>query len=472
MQKIIEDSYKKKEKIKDKSKLKQICNYANFIEDINTKIYNIGIISFSYFDICPDILHQNKIRPETIFKINILHICSQLNKYKKIKNMFQDVKINVEFEKSSETCKKYRKNAYIHDAIVSISYKNRIYEIGFEYNEKSHLSKIEQDNMKNIYSIICLDSYNIYQEQNNNYNIFMNTIIFDMLVYICSLTNDRYELAKILYFKDKEICYNEFENVEKILNFKKNNSISIKLLFDSFIPFYKNANNEIIEYTYEEYKKFLIDDIDIKIINDNCDFDNYVNIICNTNQDNESITTWNNIYNHTLSKFVQACEEIIKLNTKMNIKKDVMTTFIEDIIKNLQKYPNKTIVSIGINNFISKFGYSGDFSEIYMSKFEQNIIFNNNEKIIYDNIKNIEQIIKEHNIQYIKCHIKKQIQLVIFAFFSIDINDDLVKNDKKKEIQDILIEWINTKSKNTKSNARQIIFEMLKNILSKYNNTK
>ena len=482
-------AYDSKEKIRDKYILKKICEYVNRIGVIEIKTLNIGkYLIFDYFNIVPELLHAHFIRPETIFKINILHICNQIKKCPALKNMFLNVRTQVEFEKSSMTCKKYRRRTYIHDVSVEISNNNSTYEIGFEYNEEGHSTKVEQDNMKNIYSIMCLDSYNVFCEKDKNYEKFMNNIIFEMLVYVCSLTNAKFELAKILYFKDKEIVFkNELEDIEQIFDFMKNNHVSINFLWNTFVPFYTNLDGDIVEYQYQEYKTHLIDDLDIDIFEEYCDFKNFLDIMCkDLNQNNETMTLWNRFLIHAMNKLNEASDEIIKLNNKMNIKKDLMHPFVEDIIKNLHRYPNDSIVMIGINNFLREHGYTGQISEIEIFNIFDIQNINNNtidneikeeiqketnetqiKNIVSDNKENINKIIKKYYRTTNKQHIEENVrlQLVTFfnLFFSMDKNNRYVDINKKKEIQQIFRDW--SKKYYHTSGDRTIVFSLLKKIL-------
>lgn len=486
---LIEKTYNSKEKIKDKNKLIEICKYINSIEKINIKNYSIGnLLNFTYFEIVPSVIQSYKIRPETIFKINIWNICNQVKKSVELKNIFKDIKINVEFEKSSDICKKYRKRTFIHDALIEISNKHNTFEVGFEYNEMGHSSKIEQDNMKNIYSIVCLDGYNIYCEKDKNYDKFMNNVINELLIYICSLNNSQHELAKILYFKDKKnIQTYDDKIIDEILNCMKNDKVSIKYLYDTFNPFYKDSDGENIEYEYDEYVNHLIDDVDIKIVDDFCNYENLLDILSrDINENNHSMMRWNRFFLHAMNKLNEAGIEIIKLNNKMNVKKKLMHPLFEDMLKNLHRYPNDSIVMIGINNFLREHGYTGQISEIEIFNIFDIQNINNNtidneikeenqkessetqiKNIVSDNKENINKIIKKYYRTTNKQHIEENVrfQLVTFfnIFFSMDKNNRYVDINKKKEIQQIFRDW--SKKYYHTSGDRTIVFSLLKKIL-------
>ena len=80
------------------------------------------------------------IRSENIFKLNLMNLCEQINKY------FSKIKVNCTFEKSSYNDKLIKKGncRFIHDVyIVIYNPKNdKSYDCVFEFfEEKSHTKK-------------------------------------------------------------------------------------------------------------------------------------------------------------------------------------------------------------------------------------------------------------------------------------------------------------------------------------------
>ena len=211
------------------------------------------------------------------------------------------------------------------------------------------------------------------------------------------------------------------------------------------------------------------------------------------NQNNEAITLWNRFLIHAMNKLNEASDEIIKLNNKMNRKKDLMQSFVEDVIKNLHRYPNSSAVMIGINNYFRECGYRGKISDIeIMNIFDVQNINNriddqieedkveehdeNKEditskkinKIVSDNKENIIKIIKKYCKTTTKKNIEEEIRAQIVTFlniiFSIDKNNRYVDINKKKEIHRIFQDW--SKKYYHTSGDRIIVFNLLENILS------
>jgi hypothetical protein len=471
---LVRQTYNNKEKIKDVYKIILINNYMNTVEEITTHKFNVGnLLVVNYYDINPSVLHSLEIRPETVFKINIKTICSQ------IKKLFSNININIDvsFEVPSETGKKYRTHTYIHDVLVKITNKNNTYEIGYEYNESGHSSNVNRDNIKNIYSTMCLDSYNVYYEKDNNYVSFMNNIIYEMLVTICSLKNLKYKLAKIFYFKNKEnINTNEEDDLNTILTCKKNNKVSIKYLYDTFCPYYKNSDDENIEYEYNEYLEHLKNELEIKIVDEQCIFNDLLNILCtDLDVSNNSMVSWNRIFTHSMNKLIEASDEIIKLNNKMNRKKDLMQPFIEDIIKNLHRYPNNSIAMIGISNYLRERGHTHFSNVDIINIFDLTInnkveaLDNNNivSKLIEDYRDTISEIIKKYQKTTTEKKVSEKNRIKIVSFldkvFQNDKDNVFIDINKKREMKKIFYDWDNKYYHN--AGERKCVFDLLESIL-------
>jgi hypothetical protein len=473
--KVIIESYDKKEKIKDKHKLKEFNKYINTIEQVKVIDYNFGeFLNFSYYAIKPDVLHLHKIRPETVFKTNFIFICNQLKK------QFSNINIDVEFEVPSEAGKKYKTHSYIHDVLLRITNNNDTYEIGFEYNEIGHSSNISQDNIKNIYSTMCLDSYNVYYEKDNNYCVFMNNIIYEVLVTICSLNQSKYILAKILYLKNNKET-DDSEGIDLLLEWKKNEMVSLKDLFEALNPKYIDSDDCEVYYDYEGYKKHLIDDLDIKLYNEYCNFSNIIDILCqDANHNNSRYIMLNRTFSIAMNKLLEASDEIIKLNNKMNRKKDLMQPFIEDIIKNLHRYPNNSIAMMGIDNYLRERGHTNfsnvDIINIFdisttkktIKDVEPNTNTNNIRKNIKENKEIITKIIKKYQKTTILKKITDESRIKIALFlnktFENDKNNVIIDINNKRKIQKIFCGW--EKKKYHNAEERKFVFDLLEKILA------
>jgi len=255
---LIVDLYRNNTKIRDIHTLVIISNYliqSNYEDKTiikygqchNLKLRNINLKN----------LIKLNVRPETIFKIDMFRIKKSLNQ------LFNNkITIEVVYEETSQIQKELhkQKNYYKHDAILRMSNGNKTYEIGIEYNErKSHNNtrQINNDNSKEINSSMFFDLFFTYNESENNYSIFMNNIYHYLIIIGCTLKNDKYLLAKLLYLKNNDnvtkICEDDFI---MFLRWKQLNNIKLEELYDSIKP--KNDDNE--GYSCEEYIEHLNDD--------------------------------------------------------------------------------------------------------------------------------------------------------------------------------------------------------------------
>jgi hypothetical protein len=350
--KQIVNSYVKKTKIKSLSLLKIICLYLD-----DKKLQNLSIrygtdIEFLLFDINNKNSKNFKdlqVRPETIFKINIYLI-------KKIfTNIFPNIKISVNFEETSKNQKLIHKekNHYKHDAIITLYNDNSYYQIGLEYNEtKTHnnTKQIINDNSRNINSQMFFDLFLSYNEKNNNYKNFMENLIYDIFVIGCSINNDKYFLAKILYLKNYSGKNNYEKEFNLVLTWKRENTVNIKSLFKIMQPI--NTDTNVGYENSSSYIKHLSDEYDLVINNSKCNYESFITILnAESNDTSQKLTYLRRMLSRVSDLLTEASDEIIKVIKRSNEKTKLLFEYTEEIIKNLHTFNNESIVKIGIENY-------------------------------------------------------------------------------------------------------------------------
>jgi len=347
----VESLFNKKIKIKNKSVLNVVCNYLNECIDLakycNPIEFNFGRdYVFLIHDINIKMLNSLKIRPENVFKLNFLCI---LNKLK-----CDDIINELLFEETSTNQIKLNKskNHYSHDVLVKMSNNYKKYEIGVEYNEKkthNNSRQINNDNHRTLMSEQLLELYFEYNEGTDNYPQFIKDITYDILVCMCSLKNDEFLLAKILYFKDKDdTCKNDEDDFELFLNSKKNDEIDLKYLYDAMKP--RNTDDE--KYTFEEYIEHLEEEYDLKIKNNKCSYKDFKHIINNEpNDSSQKIIEYRTVISNVADKITDASKEMFKMMERLNKKTQNIVSYTLDCIKNLHTIDDQRIVDMGIQNY-------------------------------------------------------------------------------------------------------------------------
>ncbi len=337
---IINDWFIKKTKIHNKSDLKILNNY---LKKLDNKIKTQHSIEFSYDYIFRYYDYDVKnIRPENIFKLNWYHII------KKCKKFFDNIKIDIKFEKSSLTEREIKmlRATYKHDVYITIMNKttDKMFDCVIEYFEHgSHNRKIDID--KEIGTKQFVDLYAVYKER-ENLNIFMKTTLHKILMLICTANNDPYSLAKINFFNNfdnKAKLKRYTERFNKILEYKKNNYFDLMDLFENLKP--KNSETgELFEY--DEFVDFLENTYSIIIDTNNINSYNlFVNIIIQIDDnmiDSYDISVYKQYYAKAMDMLFVAQEQIISFIRDINDRKNGLPKFIDFFLLNhLINYKDK-----------------------------------------------------------------------------------------------------------------------------------
>ena len=314
------------------------------IEDTdNIKYIKIaGKYKFNY-----SVYEDDDIRQENIFKLNLY------NAVEKLKIYFPNVNITIEYEKPTYVDKKLKKanTTYKHDSIISITPKSdnddniheneydveNTYEIVLEYFEKIH-NRFNDDDKK-VATNLFADEYYVYDVNKDDMYDFMKSIIYGLIQIICTSTNDKYELGKILYYNANQHNRNinsYMRDLDTIMTIKKNNICNFKnQIYDKLKP----RTNEGKKLSLDKFIKLIEDtcEIEINLEDDGtCESSVFDNIIFNLNNnmiDSEYLNHYKKIYMTSINILQSASEEIIKLMKKQRVKRMQIPHFVNNIQK-------------------------------------------------------------------------------------------------------------------------------------------
>ncbi len=369
----IKEWYDKKTKLKSVDEIKELNEYIKKTDqNILDTVQFSSDYEFTYYDLDLIDCDKIKVRPENIFKINFLAIVHKLKRY------FSDVEIEIGFEVPSENDKeiKHNKCTYKHDTYIKVSKtleskikkddtcKNtKYYEIGLEYFESVH-DRIKDDD-KYISSKVNLDGYYVYYEKKNNkknknnneeYKKYIKETIYSIFVCICALSNDKYTLSKVIYFKNykdtKNLKY-DTDIFNNIINWETSNIVDLKTFFDDL-----NAINPDIGgiFKYNEFIEYIKDNYDIEITKNKCNYDTIIHIINNINSEvSLQILSYRNIYSKTMRVLVESQGELFKWLEKKNEAKDLIPDYLRNILRcHIQNYRNKDTLRKVLENLQDK----------------------------------------------------------------------------------------------------------------------
>ena len=346
--------YKKTEhsKIHDCKLLKIIEHHM--IHVLKIKPIKITIADFN-FEIYES--QDTKSRPEVYFKLNLFNIVLKLRKY------FNNVNINFDMEKPTivnhqimnmNACLKPDVKITIGELIEADnhdkqnnqdnqddqdSYSQEIdadskpFEIVLEYNEKkSH--KPETDESRKYRMEQFCDSYIVFDEKKKTTIIeFYKKTIFDLIKYICSLTNNKYILAKIIFWegnKHKKNYKTEQQRFNKLLKIQEQKSCDFEDFYNQLNPKDEDGNDisldDFIELLETEYG------INVDLKENQCNHNIANKIIMNVDPDkidSEILRSYKNLLLSVYDALMCAAEKIIEIERNHREKRYNLPKFME-----------------------------------------------------------------------------------------------------------------------------------------------
>jgi hypothetical protein len=331
----------------------EIENLENYVKTISFgNELEFKYIDFQNYNIDFQSNNIDKINIE-IFKFNMALIIGQLNIY------FNNVTIKITFDEPNRNeflIKDYDKTIK-HDVYVSLYKSNEYFDCGFDYIEKS----LNIDNYRNISSLINLDYYKYFDEECDNYNIFIEEIIFRLLIILCSLNSDEYKLAEILFIKTNNHLDNLQEQVDKfkkIIYGKKEGNIDLMNFYEVLLPVDIETGDDM---NYKEFIKYIESKIKFKL--DFLDNNKIINwsifelILMNLDSDiSIRIDNYKMVYIQATNTLFEALKTINDLIKQINKTKKYNPQYIEEfLINDLINYKNKESLQLIYENLSEYF---------------------------------------------------------------------------------------------------------------------
>ena len=177
----------------------------NFDDCMGTINYGTDL-QFNYINFQNIDLTNSQITPQKIFNLNIFLVISKLSDY------FKETNINLAYDKSNrnELILKNSIHDINHDIYISFNQDKKYFECGFDFVKKT----CNIDEYKYISSVVNLDYYKYFDEDFDKIDVFMEDCIKRLLIIMCSLNNDEFKLAEILFISANRNLSNLQEHLE------------------------------------------------------------------------------------------------------------------------------------------------------------------------------------------------------------------------------------------------------------------
>jgi hypothetical protein len=301
----------------------------NFDDCIGTINYGDGL-DFKYINFQNINLTKSIVTPQEIFNLNIFLVISKLSDY------FSNTNINLAYEKSNrnELILKDSNFAIKHNIYISFKQDDKYFDCGIDFVNKS--SYIDQ--YQYISSIVNLDYYRYFDENIDTIDTFMEDCICRLLIIMCSLNNDEFKLAEILFIKSNKNLSDLKEQLEiykKIIYGKKNNFVNFSEFYEELMPVDPDTGADM---EYEEFIKYIQDNIfngeKLNFSNDNLlywdDFD--LVLLCLDKNISKIIINYKKIYIQAMNTLNTALKTIIELVQQINKTKKYIPQYIIQLL--------------------------------------------------------------------------------------------------------------------------------------------
>ena len=294
-------------------------------------------------------IERENLRYIDILKYNYNQIFSQIVSY------FPNIKIN-KFENSpcANECVNFEINsAYRYGMYLVLAKEEKNFEYGFDFFSSS----AENQENKYEHSKILLDNYEYFYSEdissNEDIKYYLDETLFKIMVAICSITDDEYKLAEILFAKinkdkmtPKQLA-KELGYFLKIINWKKIDKIDLEDLFHSLILIDNKSEEEITSKEFKKIIKIICDDNKIKfdIKQKDISFEIFELFLLNHNNlSSRDLMLYKSSYQKSMSLLMQSLKLIIQLTNEMNMRKKFFSRYISFLIEfKLGDYKNQNM---------------------------------------------------------------------------------------------------------------------------------
>lgn len=295
-------------------------------------------------------ISKENIKHLDILKYNYNRIFSQIADY------FPDIKIN-KFENSpcANECANFNiDSTYKYDIYVVLTKEDKSFEYGFDFFSSS------SDNQENKYehSKILLDNYEYFYSEdiksNEDIKHYLNETLFKLMIAICSIKDDEYKLAEILFTRVNKDNLSPNQLIKKlgyfirVIEWKKVNDIDLEELYNDLILINNESEDEISLKKFKLVIKSICDKYTIKFDTKqkNINFDIFEKIILHMNSiyTSDILDFYKDIYQQSMSILMQSLKLIIQLTNEINMRKKFFSRYISFLIEyKLGDYKNQNI---------------------------------------------------------------------------------------------------------------------------------
>lgn len=300
---------------------------------------------FNYLDFSNLIYQNDNFISKDIFKFNIYLIISQF------KNMFKtNVEIRINFDspcKNQILMFEFDKTDK-HDIYIQFLGSNGKYsDCALDFVEKT----FDINKAKYVNSIVNLNLYRCFEEDIDNYDKFIENVIYRLLILLCNITKDEYMMAEILFAKTNSTHKNikkELEIFRKIIYSKKSNKFNLYEWWEEIIP------TDIITGEDLEFNDFVkIIEADIGKINFEYNSNHHIisytlfqKIMLNINSKlSKKINDYKNIYIQSIDMLMEALRTINELVDEINKSKNYIPEYVNNLLsKDIIYYNNKDVL--------------------------------------------------------------------------------------------------------------------------------
>ena len=312
----------------------------NFDDCISVINYGTDL-EFKYINFQKINLSKSQITSDEIFKLNMSLIVSKLSGY------FKDINIKQSYDTSSrnELILKDSDFAIKHDVYINLNQNDTHFECGFDFVKKTFYIDV----YNNVSSHVNLDYHKYFDEDVANIDTFMEDCIYRLLIILCSLNNDEYKLAEILFIKsnrDLSDLKDQLEIFKKIINGKKNNFVDFNDFYDEIMPVNPNTG---LDMEYDEFIKFIQDDYKIKLnFNENkfLSWNNFETVIMNLDKNiSKIVPNYKKVFTQATNTLLLALKTIIELIQQINRTKKYIPQYINQLLtKDIINFANKELL--------------------------------------------------------------------------------------------------------------------------------
>lgn len=308
----------------------------------NFDISYIDFVELNEFENSINFFNTYGVKIEDVFKFDFYVIT------RRIAELYPQVKFKIAYDVPSYNEIVIEKNikSFPRHVYLRIETKEDSYDCGFDLIEPQFDSdgkKInhhdEKFNFKYPSSLINMDYYNYFDIETDSLKEFFSECIYDIMVMACSIQNDEYKLAEIIFIKsniDDKNLENKLQLFKKIINMMKIGYVDFyEVVYHCINPVNPETGKKLTEKKLIEFIETTIFNGDKLTFydNKNITIDDFKLILMSLPLDMSAfIIDYRNTYLKCADMVIKACVEIIKLTKRINKKKRYIPQYVKTCI--------------------------------------------------------------------------------------------------------------------------------------------